>query len=117
MRRVLGFVMVVGLLVGAAACSSSSDDKKDDTTTTVAKDSGGGDSSNAEVDAYCKAVDEFVQKAKAAQADPSKASTLATEGQELQSKATALAGAGLSSADATKVADCTKKSTAALTGG
>jgi len=117
MRRVLGFVMVVGLLVGgASACSSSSDNKKDDTTTTV-KDNGGSSSGNAKVVAYCKAVDEFVKKAQAAKSDPSKASTLATEGQDLSAKAQALGTAGLSSADAAKVADCTKKSTAALTGG
>ena len=95
MKRVLGFFLAFLLLTGgAAACS---DDDKDDTSseTTAAADGGdteettdeGGDSGsgNADVAAYCEAVDAYVAKAKEVLADPASAdaATLAAEGQEL----------------------------------
>lgn len=117
MRRALGTILIAGLLVGAAACGSSggSDSSKKTDTTEASSDSGGSTSSgNADVKAYCKAVDEYVKKVKEAEGDPTKAAALSGEGQELTKKATALATADLSSDDAKAVADCTKKSTDAL---
>jgi len=122
MRRVLGFMLALGLLVGGAtACGSSSGGDKSsattaggDSATTTA--SGNGSSGGGKVADYCKAVDDYVAKVKAAKADPSKAAALAADGQDLAKKAAALA-TGLSASDAQKVADCTKKSTDALTGG
>jgi len=114
MRRVFGFVMVLGLLAGAAGCSSSGSDKKADSPAAETGDKGStSDSGNAKVDDYCKAVDSFVTKAKAAQSDPAKAQALTADSQDLAKKAQALA-TGLSAEDAQKVADCTKKSTDAL---
>ena len=80
--------------------------------------SGGGGktaSGNSDVKAYCKAVDNYIQKVKAAQSDPAKAQTLAKEGQDLSTKAQALATGRLSAADGQAVADCTKRSAEALT--
>lgn len=120
MRRALGLIMMAGLVLGVAACGSSGggSDSSSDTKTTASSDSGssGGSegSSNAKVDAYCKAVDEYVQKVKDAEGDPSQLSSLTDEGKELTDKAAALATADLSSDDAKAVADCTKKSTDAL---
>ncbi|HWJ64490.1 MAG TPA: hypothetical protein VNS19_21135 [Acidimicrobiales bacterium] len=123
MRRALGAFLIAGLLMGAAACGSSGgDDAKKSDSTESSSDSGsngdsGGettDSSNADVKAYCDAVDEYVQKAKDAMNDPAKAQALTDEAAELTEKATALGSAGLDAEDAQKVADCTKKSTDAL---
>ena len=118
MRRVLGAIMIAGLIVGGAACGSSggSDAKSSDKTSdTKASDSGETtDSGNADVKAYCDAVDEYVQKVKDAQGDAAKAAALSDEAKELSDKAAALATAGLDSGDAQDVADCTKKSTDAL---
>lgn len=118
MRRALGTILIAGLLFGTAACGSSgggSDSPKSDTTK-VSSESGGGSTSsgNADVKAYCKAVDEYVQKVKDAGTDTGKISALSAEGQELSTKAAALATADLTSDDAQAVADCTKKSTDAL---
>jgi len=115
--------MIAGLLMGVAACGSSGGDdaKKSDTpaASDSGKDSGSDegsttDSGNADVKAYCDAVDEYVQKVKDASGDASKAAALADEGQELTEKAQALATADLDAQDAQDVADCTKKSTDAL---
>ncbi|WP_426573874.1 hypothetical protein [Aquihabitans sp. McL0605] len=123
MRRALGSILIAGLLMGAAACGTSggSDSKPSGGSTVTTADSGsdsGGSgevaSGNKAVAAYCKAVDEYVKKAKAAMNDPAKASTLATEGQDLSKKAVALSTSGLSADDAKAVGDCTKKSTDAL---
>ena len=115
MRRAAGFVLVLALLTGgAAACGSSGGSSGGDTKTT--EGSSNTDSSDADVQAYCKAVDEFVAKAKEILADPTKgdATSLQSEGQELTAKATELAKKDLSSEDAQAVADCSKKSTDAL---
>ncbi|MCU1356290.1 MAG: hypothetical protein JWM89_1708 [Acidimicrobiales bacterium] len=112
--------MIAGLLVGAGACGSSGGGSKASDTTTAAADSGSGggtSSGNADVKAYCKAVDAYVKKVKDATGDASKAAELGTQSQDLSKKAAALATAGLNADDATAVADCTKKSTDALTGG
>jgi hypothetical protein len=116
-----GWLMVLALLAGVTACS---DDKKDDakvesTDKGDSGDSGDGntDSGNADVVAYCKAVDAYVQKAKDAMSDPAKAAALTSEGQDLAKQAQDLATANLSAEEAQEVADCTKKSTDALTGG
>ena len=119
MRRMFGWMMVLALLAGVTACS---DDKKDDAKVESTDNGDGGDAKNTDsgdpdVQAYCKAVDEYVKKVKDAMNDPGKAATLATEGQDLAKQAQDLATADLSSADAQAVADCTKKSTDALTGG
>jgi hypothetical protein len=128
MKRALGLIMIAGLFLGATACGASggSDSKSDDTTKVTAdtgsdtgSDSGDSDgdttgSGNADVKAYCKAVDEYVEKAKEIMDDPTGAQTLAEEGQELAEQAQGLATAGLSAEDAQDVADCTKKSTDAL---
>ena len=111
--------MMAGLVLGVAACGSSGgSDSSSDTKTTEAtsSESGGGstDSSNAKVAEYCKAVDDYVQKVKDAEGDPSKLSALTDEGKELTDKAAALATANLSADDAKAVGDCTKKSTDAL---
>ena len=124
MRRALGFIMIAGLLVGAGACGSSGGDTKASDTTVAADSgsdsgSGGGSTSNAnaEVQAYCEAVDAYVKKVKDATGDAAKAAELGTQSQDLSKKAAALATAGLNADDAAAVADCTKKSTDALTGG
>lgn len=118
MRRVLGALMIAGLLIGGAACGSSGgDDAKSSDTSSESSESSKEsttDSGNADVKAYCDAVDEFVKKAEAAKDDPAKASALTEESQELTEKAQALATAGLDADDAQDVADCTKKSTDAL---
>ncbi|QXC61734.1 hypothetical protein KSP35_02495 [Aquihabitans sp. G128] len=107
--------MCAGLLVtGAAGCSSSGSDKASDKTEAVSTNDGGEGSGNADVTAYCKAVDSFVKKAKAAQGDAAKAQALTADSQDLAKKAQALATANLSADDAQVVADCTKKSTDAL---
>lgn len=111
--------MIAGLLMGAAACGSSggsdstksSDTKSSDTKTEEGSTT---DSGNADVKAYCDAVDDYVAKVQEAKDDPAKASALTDEAKELSEKASALATAGLDSGDAQDVADCTKKSTDAL---
>ena len=125
MRRVLGAFLIAGLLFGAAACGSSGgdDSKSSDESSASADDSSNDESSdegsttdsgNADVKAYCDAVDDYVQKVKDAQGDAAKAAALSEEAQELTEKATALSTAGLDAEDAQAVADCTKKSTDAL---
>ncbi len=116
MRRVLGYLMIAGLMVGGVAgCGSDSSDGTGSdggaTTEAAGESSGGG---NADVEAYCKAVDEYVAKAKDVGTDPAKAEALSTEAQELAEKATALASSGLDADDATRVGECTKASTEAL---
>jgi outer membrane murein-binding lipoprotein Lpp len=116
MRRVLGAIMIAGLLMGGAACGSSggSDSGKSDTTAAKSEEGSTTDSGNADVKAYCDAVDDYVAKVQEAKDDPAKASALTDEAKELSEKASALATAGLDSGDAQDVADCTKKSTDAL---
>ena len=122
MRRALGLIMIVGLVLGAAACGSSggSDSSSDksaassDSSSDSSSDGGSTSSGNADVKAYCKAVDEYVQKVKDAEGDAAKAQALTNDSQELAKKASALATANLSADDAKAVADCTKKSTDAL---
>jgi hypothetical protein len=111
--------MIAGLLMGAAACGSSggsdssksSDTKSSDTKTEEGSTT---DSGNADVKAYCDAVDDYVAKVKDAEGDATKAAALSDEAQKLSEKAQALATAGLDAGDAQDVADCTKKSTDAL---
>ncbi len=122
MKRIAGFLLAFTLLTGfAAGCSS--DDDGDAATTEQSADNGSSDngssdegstSGNADVAAYCEAVDAFVEKALEAADDPAKAAGLATEGQDLTEKATALSTAGLSAEEAQEVADCTERSTEAL---
>ena len=116
MRRFLGLFLVAGLLiVGAAGCSSD-DDKKADTKTesTEAGDDGGETASgNADVQAYCDAVDEYVAAVKDAGTDAAKVQALTEQATDLSKKAGALAGI-TDADDAQAVADCTKKSTDAL---
>lgn len=116
MRRALGCLLIAGLLLGAAACGSSGGSDSSSTKTTSASGSGGGStsSSNKDVQAYCKAVDAYVAKVKAAEGDASKVAALTSEDQDLGKKASALATSGLSASDASAVAACTKKSTEAL---
>jgi hypothetical protein len=109
--------MIAGLLMGVAACGSSggSDSSKSSDTTEKTSDEGSTtDSGNADVKAYCDAVDDYVAKVKDAEGDAAKAAALSDEAQKLTEKAQALATAGLDSGDAQDVADCTKKSTDAL---
>ena len=127
MRRELGFLLVAGLLVGGTGACSSGSPKASDTTTastptsttasteapTTTYPDGESGSSNTQVAEYCKAVDDYVKKAKAAQGGSATASALA-DGEDLAKKAVALTTAGLSSADAKQVARCTKKSIKAL---
>ena len=119
MRRELGFLLVAGLLVGGTGACSSGSPKASDTTTasteapTTTYPDGESGSSNTQVAEYCKAVDDYVKKAKAAQGGSATASALA-DGEDLAKKAVALTTAGLSSADAKQVARCTKKSIEAL---
>lgn len=110
--------MIAGLLMGGAACGSSggsdSSGSKSDTTEAKSDEGSTTDSGNADVKAYCDAVDEYVEKVQAAKDDPAKASALTEEAQKLSEKASALGTAGLDADDAQDVADCTKKSTDAL---
>ena len=124
MRRILACMLALTLLTGASACS---DDDKDATNTTApagtgdsaAPDDGGdsGTSSNDTVAAYCKAVDAYVDRIKEAGSGGLTSADMIKEGQELSKKAAALGTANLSAAELQEVADCTKKTTAALTGG
>ena len=119
MRRTAGFLLAFALLTGgAAACGSSSggSDGKTDTTTASA---GNTDSTNADVQAYCKAVDAYVKKAKEILADPSKgdAASLQAEGTKLSQKAQALTSKGLSAADGKAIGECSARSASALTPG
>jgi len=113
--------MIAGLLMGGAACGSSggddaktSDTKASDSSDTKSDEGSTTDSGNADVKAYCDAVDDYVAKVKDAQGDAAKAAALSDEAQKLSEKASALATAGLDAGDAQDVADCTKKSTDAL---
>ena len=116
MRRVAGCILALALLTGGAAACGSSGGSDKASGTTVAS-GGNTSSSNADVKAYCDAVDAYVKKVQAAKTDTSKLAALSAEGQDLAKKAQNLATAGLSSKDAQDVAACTKKSTDALTGG
>jgi len=91
------------------------------TTTEPTTDGGGGgvESANPKVQDYCDAVASYVAKVKSAMSDPTGAAAgeLVTEGQALSTKASALASAGLTSADAEAVSKCTQEATSALTGG
>jgi len=119
MRRALGWMLALTLLTGgAAACGSSSGDKASGTTVADGSDNGNGEvaSSNKAVQEYCTAVDDYVDKVKAAKGDASKASALVADGQELSKKAAALGTAGLDADDLKAVQACTKKTTDALTG-
>ena len=114
MRRVLGLMMVVGLLIGgASACGSSSGSSKSSSTTEASGGGGSTTSSNKAVQDYCKAVDAFVKKYK--DGGSGNASAMAADSKDLSDKAAALATAGLSADDATAVGDCTKRSTDVLT--
>ena len=107
--------MIAGLLMGVAACGSSGgSDAKTSDTKAKTEEGSTTDSGNADVKAYCEAVDDYVAKVKDAEGDAAKAAALSDEAQKLTDKATALATANLDSGDAQDVADCTKKSTDAL---
>ena len=118
--------MAFTLLTGVAAgCSSDDDDtasteesadngSSDNGSTDEGSGDGGSSSGNADVAAYCEAVDAFVEKALEAADDPAKAASLTTESQDLTEKATALGSANLSAEEAQEVADCTERSTEAL---
>ena len=91
----------------------------DEPTTTVPTTDGGGGNASSKVKDYCAAVQDYVDKVKAAMSDPTGASAgaLVGEGEELSAKAQALATSGLSAADAQEVSRCTQEATSALTGG
>ena len=119
MKRAFGFFLAVALFTGGAtACG---DDDKDDTSTEATDgastdegtDEGSTDSGNAEVQAYCDAIEEFVAKYNDMGTDSAKAAELATEAQELSTKAQALTG--ISAEEAQEVADCTEEMTSAMT--
>lgn len=117
MRRALGMLMIAGLLFGTAACGSSGGSDSSSGDDTEATADGGGettDSGNADVKAYCDAVDDYVQQIEDASGDAAKLADLTDEGQELAEKAAALGTADLNADEVQEVADCTKKSTEAL---
>ncbi|MCU1353044.1 MAG: hypothetical protein JWM05_2253 [Acidimicrobiales bacterium] len=117
-NRTLSLLVVCLLTVGGAAgCSKSkkSDSTNTDNTTQDTGSTGGGGGASGKVKAYCDSVDSFVKKAKAAGTDPTKLQALTTEAQDLAKKGTALTG--ISADEAKQVADCTAKTTKALTPG
>ncbi len=108
-------IALVPLALVATACGS--DDKPttteaptDSTATgdTTATDSGDA-GSNADVEAFCNQVDQFVEAMNKLIADPTSgdAAALAQEGQDLLSSATALSGS-VTGDDAARIKDCTK---------
>lgn len=105
-RRMLGWMVVLMLLVGAgAACGDDSDDGGDDgggsdSGNTDSGDSGGG--GNADVQAFCESVQEYVDAAEALAADPTDADaqqTFTDLGAQLGQQATELTSSELSAAD------------------
>ena len=68
-NRTLALLLGLGLVFGAAACGDDDDSGDDDSTeqdsggSGDSGDSGGSESGNAEVEAYCDAVAEYVEAA------------------------------------------------------
>jgi hypothetical protein len=138
-KRLVGFVVVVLLGLGLAACgdddgsddsgsdsgsslssdSGSEADDEDSTTTTEAAeeedDAGSGESAGG-VDAYCDAVEAYIDLLSEAVEDPTSAGT------ELQEAADAYADAALNVGELTpdeqtQFENCTEAATEALAGG
>ena len=118
----LGATLVFG---GFAACGDDDDDDDGGTDTTESdggdeggdEGDGGDESGNADVQAYCDAVAEYVEEAQAALDDPANADTaaLTARGQELGTQAADLAGAGLSQEELEEVNACSQEAAEALT--
>jgi hypothetical protein len=111
-------IAVLPLALLGTACSSdddgddpadteaSSDSPADTEASSDAEESGG----NAEVEAFCDQVDEFVPAMEEMIADPTSgdAAALATQAQDLIAAGTALAGS-VDSGDADRLEECTQK--------
>jgi hypothetical protein len=101
-------IAVLPLALLGTACSSDDDgdDPADTEASSDAEESGG----NAEVEAFCDQVDEFVPAMEEMIADPTSgdAAALATQAQDLIAAGTALAGS-VDSGDADRLEECTQK--------
>jgi hypothetical protein len=123
-KRTLALILGATLVLGVAACGDDddSDGGSTDRTTTEqdsGSDDGGSASGNADVQAYCDAVDEYVQAAQDVIDDPTSgdAAELSQQGQDLAAQGQELASnaADLTPEDAQAIADCTQEATSALT--
>jgi hypothetical protein len=124
-KRTLALILGATLVLGVAACGDDDDDGGSTDRTTTEQDSGdsgdsgGSASSNADVQAYCDAVDEYVQAAQDIIDDPTSgdAAELSQQGQDLAAQGQELASnaADLTPEDAQAIADCTQEATSALT--
>jgi len=117
----LATAMFVG---GAAACGSDSKDSSKASETTAAQpaatkaDSGSGSgSSNADVEAFCTQADDLAAKLKDVMKDPTKGNLgeLTASAQDLAKKAAELTSANAS--DSSRIQECAKKVTDAVSGG
>ncbi|MEO6629728.1 MAG: hypothetical protein ABIP03_14305 [Aquihabitans sp.] len=113
MKRILGSLLIAGLMFSASACGGGGNANA--STTKGATKTSTTDSSNADVKSYCDAVDVYIKEVKGAMNDPAKAQAISAKAAELAKKAQALATADLSADDAKAMGDCTKHSAEALT--
>ena len=119
MKKMIGSMMLAGLLFTGAACGS---DSKADTpsggsdTTAAESQTGGGESSNADVADYCKQAEELGAELKGVMADPSKGDVAAItkQAQELVAAAAELSSANADDVD--EITACSNKITASLGG-
>jgi len=124
MRRIMGWMLVTAMFVGgAAACGSDSKDSSKASETTAAQpaatkaDSGSGSSGNADVEAFCTQADDLAAKLKDVMKDPTKGNLgeLTASAQDLAKKAAELTSANAS--DSSRIQECAKKVTDAVSGG
>lgn len=116
MKKILGSVMVAGLLFAGVACGGD-DEGTDNTETTEAADSGeSGGSGNSDVEEYCAEAEKLGEELAAVLEDPMSGDVAAlTE----QANALVAAAAELSSAnadDVDRINECSAEITAALGG-
>ncbi len=112
-------IAVLPLALLGAACSSDDDADSADTEasadepgeeTADTEASGDAEGGNPEVEEFCSQVDEFVTAMEEVLADPTSgdAAALATQGQELATSATELAGS-VDASDSERLQECTQK--------
>ena len=118
MRKILGSMMIAGLLFTGVACGGDDGDSGSDTETTEASsgDNGGESSGNAEVDEYCQQAEELAEELKKVMADPTSGdvAALTTQANDLVAAAAALVTA--SPDDVDRINECSAKITEGLGG-
>ncbi len=116
MKKLLGSLMLTGLLFAGTACGSD-DSTETETTEAPASESGeSGESGDSAVAEYCAQAEELAAELKDVMADPTKGdmAALTTKSQELVAAATDLAGS--SPDDLDEINACSQKITAAVGG-